>query len=256
MTTKEQLEELLAISPMTAATIARIKELLADPSEATAKAKQAFQDQREIANLKKTIKALKDQLAPMQDTKSDLDSKEDMLDQLYTLQAKRTTKIETRGETVTFNTSERSYKALNASPDTLYFSPGTPVTVGTKVKSDRLGLCIVTGFKHVAGRIEATIWTPRQTCQTWTATSTKTGTNLKQAGSDTPCTIFKDTLTVFGQPLATGQIIKCVGSFFEVAGFYKEGNLVIHQLKCYGEQPASSGLSWKTPITLTGRVIN
>lgn len=257
MELKQQIQELLSTNPMTAKTIAQIKALLADPPTATAKAVQAIHDQREIANLKVTIKALRDQLAPSQVTKGNFDSTEDMLDQLYSLQLRRTAEIETRGETVTFNTSERSYKALNASPGNLHFPPGTPVTVGTHVKSDSLGFCIITGFKQAAGRIEATTWTPHQTCQTWTATPTKTGSNLKQSGADIPCIVSQDTMTIFGQPLATGQIIKCAGSFFEVAGSYKTGNLFVHQLKCYGDndEPVSH-YQPQVPRMLNSMVIN
>ncbi|MSN26199.1 MAG: hypothetical protein GJV46_10075 [Geobacter sp.] len=224
MELKQQITNLLATDPMTSATINQIKALLADPQPT--KAKQLSQDQREIANLKKTIKALKELVEPASTTKDS----DQLLDDMYQLKQNRTLEIETKGEPVTLGTSDRIYKALQVSDNTFHFAPGTPVAVGTKVTS-KGSLCVITEFKHVAGRITAKTWTPSSAFTVYSKTDTKTGgVNLKLAGSETPCTFTDNILTTFNIKQTAGTIVKVSNSFYEVTGTYTDGLLVKHQL--------------------------
>ena len=250
MTTKEQIQALLDTKPMTAAIVTRIKELLADPSEATAKAKQAFHDQREIANLKATVKALKDKITPASDTKGT--STDQLLDSLFTLQHKRANEINRSGLSVKLGTSDKSFPALQADEKTLYLPAGTPTAIGTHVNADNELLGIITSTTAQAGRLKCEIWKPRQTTAVHEKTATATGWNLRKSSGSIPCQLCDDTVTTFAKSFPVGTILQCSDGFYEVVSSATEGQLVRHALKPYTELAKAAPAPQKGVDTRTG----
>jgi len=253
MELKEQIQALIAVQPMTAATIARIKELISDPSEATTKAVQAFHNHREIANLKATISNLKSQLQPA-NTPAD---SEQLLDDLYQLQQKRIAEITQSGFSIRFGTSEKSFPCLQADEKSIHVLTGTPAAIGSPVIHDNELLGIITGTTAQAGRIKCTLWKPKQTAITHEKTATATGWNLRKSGASIPCQFVDNTLTTFAKSFSAGTILQCSGSFYEVLSSTQVDMLVRHKLAPYGDKQAPDTASrFKAPTTLTGHVIN
>lgn len=234
---KKRITEILSAPVITAEIIDELEKVILGSKTAARttliKAKTATAttaDKRTVETLKDQVKALKDQLNT-RETNSD-----DLLDQLYIRTVQRTHEIETKGSPVTFGTSERTYQALQINESTYYFLPGTPLIIGTEIKSDRNGLSIITGIKQVAGRIVATTFNPSSKCQSYSRTATQTGFNLKQEGTNICCKLEGDKLTTFNHCYPAGTILKLSETFYVVEGSYQDDLLVVHKLKHYQEQ--------------------
>jgi hypothetical protein len=238
--TKEEmqlsLDEILSVAVITKKEIDALHELFAPAPKPAIKAKP--RTTAVLDELRSTIKALKNQINPIQAATSALTT-DDLVDLLYIKTVERTHEIESKGSLVTFGASERQVKALQVNEDTLYFAPGTPVAIGTQVKSTNGNTKIIIAIKQVAGRVECTAWTPSTTCQSFSKTATATGFNLKQEGTNVPCKHASDTLTTFNHKYAVGTILKLRDAFYEVLGSYQEGLLVKHSLKPYQDHQKS-----------------
>ena len=256
MTIKEQIQSLLDTKPMTAKTVAAIHALLEDPTTATAKQLQA--DQRTISNLKKTIRNLKEQLAPDQVTKATSADPERLLDSLFQLQQQRASAINSSGFSVKFGSSEKSIPCLQADEKTIYLPAGTPAAIGSHVNADSEFLGIITGTKAEAGRNKCTLWKAGQNAAIHEKTATSTGWNLRKSGGSVPCQFSDDMITTFGKSFPVGTILQCAGSFFEVLSSKQAGQLVHHEVRVFtlaGNHQAPAG-KFKAPTMLRNPVFN
>lgn len=185
-------------------------------------------DSEILKDLQEQVKALKSHINPEQDA-------EKLLDDLYQLQLKRQQQIVQEGIAVTLGAGEKAFKCLKSDDDAVYFQAGTAISPSMHVKHNGNLLGIVTAVNQQAGRLKCTLWTPKQSAQTYQRSETATGHNLKQSGVSMPCQLQGDTLTFYGKSFQAGTILKCQESFFEVIGSYQDGNLYVHKVKEYRE---------------------
>lgn len=225
---KARIKELLAAPVLTGPILDELHALVLGPKKpARAKTASTSTDRQTVANLREQVANLKKQLEPAKATDDDL------IDQLYVKTVERTYEIEMKGSPVTFGTSERQHKALKVSANAYYLAPGTPLTIGTEMKSGTSSDCIVTAIKHVAGRIEVTTFNPDCSCQSYKETKTVTGNNLSKDGTSISCKLDGDKLIVFGRRYPANTILKLGEAFYFVEGSYQEGLLATHKLKPY-----------------------
>ena len=203
-----------------------------------------------LKNLQEQIRDLQKQINPVQDN-------EKQLDDLYQLQLKRQQDINEHGLTVTFGAGEKTFRCLKADDSTVYFQSGTFLAPSMQIKHNGNLLGIVTGTTPQAGRIKCTIFSPRSTAQAYEKSATATGTNLRQSGPPVPCQVNGDTLTTYNKPIATGTIVKCSDTFYEVSSSYTENGLIVHQIKLFEELEKQAPMNHRqTPNMINGSIIS
>lgn len=230
---KAKIEALLDTPVITTAIIDQLHALVLDPKKAKSATKQAStsNDKQIVADLRKQVADLKNQLQPKQTTA--IIDQEKLLEDLFQLQLKRQQEIIQKGLDVTIGLSETPFKCLKKSDEAVYFLAGTNVAASQQIKSNGGLIGIITSVSQESGRLLCKLFCPSHTSQVYQKTTTATGQNLKPSGISEPCKISGNTITFYSKQFQAGTILNVSGSYFEVLGTRTDGNLVTHSVKAY-----------------------